>query len=176
MLPLTPSQTIGPFFHVAIPRAGEEQLVEPDAPGAVRVEGRLLDGAGDPVADGLIEIWQASSDGRYDDPKFNGFGRCATDAEGHFGFITVKPGQVPQPGGLPQAPHINVSVFARGILHRLVTRIYFSDEEEANRGDPVLSSIDDLHARSTLVARRHDQVISFDVHLQGNQETVFFDI
>ena len=180
----TPSQTIGPFLHIQLPYEGEEQLVAPDDPDALRLRGTVIDGNGDPVDDALIEIWQANRAGRYAHPEdqredlpleegFGGFGRCATDAEGRFEFITVKPGSVPSPEG-KQAPHIDVSVFARGLLKRLVTRIYFPDEAEANEADPVLSSIEDSAERGTLVAEPEDGALRFDIHLQGDGETAFF--
>ena len=105
---------------------------------------------------------------------FTGFGRCATDHEGRFEFLTVKPGPVPGPGGRQQAPHIDVSVFARGLLNRLVTRIYFPDEAEANAADAVLSLIEDEHERQTLIAEQDDGALRFDIHLQGERETTFF--
>ena len=178
-LPRTPSQTVGPFFSFALPYAGGPQLVAPGTPGAIRLEGRLLDGQGDPVPDGLIEILQADPSGRYARPNgehggFVGFARCSTGAEGEFSFLTVKPGQVPSPDGRLQAPHIEVVVFSRGLLKHLVTRIYFPDEEAANAADPVLSSIPDPDVRSTLVARDEGGVLVFDIHMQGDQETAFF--
>ena len=185
MAPPTPSQTIGPFLHIQVPYEGEEELVSPDDPDAIRLRGSVLDGEGNPVDDALIEIWQANRAGRYAHPEdkraelpleegFAGFGRCATDAEGRFEFVTVKPGSVPGPGGRPQAPHIEVSVFARGLLKRLVTRIYFPDEADANDADPVLSSIEDTGERGTLVAQSEDGALRFDIHLQGDGETAFF--
>jgi protocatechuate 3,4-dioxygenase alpha subunit len=182
---LTPSQTIGPFLHIEVPYEGEEQLVQPNHPGAVRLLGTLADGQGDAVDDALIEIWQANAAGRYAHPEdtredvpleegFTGFGRCATDHEGRFEFLTVKPGPVPGPDGRSQAPHIDVSLFARGLLNRLVTRIYFPDEDEANAADPVLSLIEDEAERQTLIAEQDDGALRFDIHLQGDGETVFF--
>lgn len=181
----TPSQTIGPFLHIEVPYEGEDELVAPDHPDAIRIRGAIRDGNGDPVNDALVEIWQANAAGRYahpeDDreqiplePGFAGFGRCATDAEGGYEFVTVKPGPVPGPGGHPQAPHIDVSVFARGLLKRLVTRIYFPDETEANAADPILSSIEDPSQRDTLVAAAEDGRLRFDIRLQGEGETTFF--
>jgi protocatechuate 3,4-dioxygenase alpha subunit len=182
---LTPSQTIGPFLHIEVPYDGEEQLVAPNHPGAVRLLGTVKDGKGDAVEDALIEIWQANAAGRYAHPEdtredipledgFTGFGRCATDHEGRFEFLTVKPGPVPGPDGRPQAPHIDVSLFARGLLNRLVTRIYFPDEDEANAGDPILSLIEDEADRQTLIAEQDDGAVRFDIHLQGDRETAFF--
>jgi protocatechuate 3,4-dioxygenase, alpha subunit len=179
---LTPSQTVGPFFSYALPYEGGERLVGEDDPDAVRIAGTVLDGAGDPVSDALIEIWQANRHGRYRHPEdardelpleegFTGFGRCPTDDRGRFGFLTVKPGPVP-----PQAPHVNVCVLARGLLRQLVTRIYFPDEGAANAADPLLSSIDDPAVRATLIARPLDGVLTFDIHLQGKRQTAFLDV
>lgn len=168
----TPEQTIGPFWHFALLKTGGPDLVEPGAPDAVRLEGCIVDGAGQPLGDALVEIWQADADGRYDAEW--GFGRCATDAEGRFFFTTVKPGPVPGPGGRLQAPHIAVSIFARGLLRRLVTRVYFPDEESANAEDPVLASVPDPAA---LVAQaRENGALRFDVVTQGDGETAFFSV
>jgi protocatechuate 3,4-dioxygenase alpha subunit len=164
-LPPTSSQTIGPFFHIGLDVPGTERMVSPEHAGALRIEGRVLDGAGDPVGDALVEAWDASG-GR--------FGRCATDAQGRYRFLTVKPSGVSAGGGPQEAPHLNVSVFARGLLDRLVTRIYFPDEGAANAADPVLSMIADPRARATLVARGEAGSLYFDIHLQGEHETVFF--
>jgi protocatechuate 3,4-dioxygenase alpha subunit len=163
--PATPPQTIGPFFHIGLDVPGTEQLVPPDHPDAVRIEGRVFDGAGDPVDDALIEVWDAHG---------ARFGRCATDATGRYHFLAVKPVGGAVAGASGEAPHLNVSVFARGLLDRLVTRIYFPDEAAANAADPVLSSVTDPGARATLVARAGAGCLRFDIHLQGQQETVFF--
>ncbi len=182
---LTPSQTIGPFLHIQVPYEGEERMVPENDPEAIHIRGSVYDGEGEIVDDALVEIWQANRGGRYAHPEdrrdevpieegFTGFGRCATDAEGRFEFITVKPGRVPGPGGRMQAPHIDVSVFARGLLKRLVTRIYFPDEAEANADDPVLSSIEDAEERETLVAIPEEGGLRFDIRLQGDGETAFF--
>ena len=187
MQPATPSQTVGPFFHDALAYAGSDHVVPIDDPSAIRIEGRVLDGAGDAVPDALLETWQASRSGRYAHPEdsrreqpleagFSGFGRVATDEQGHFALVTVKPGAVPAPGGAMQAPHIDVSVFARGLLRRLVTRIYFPDERDANAADPVLGSIEDARERATLIAREQGGSLCFDVHLQGADQTAFFSI
>jgi protocatechuate 3,4-dioxygenase alpha subunit len=184
---LTPSQTIGPFLHIEVPYDGEEALVGPNHPGAIRVLGSVFDGEGEPVDDALVEIWQANAAGRYAHPEdtreelpledgFTGFGRCATDSEGRFEFTTNKPGPVPGPDDRLQAPHIDVSVFARGLLNRLVTRIYFPDEEEANGADPVLALIEDEALRRTLIARPEDGALRFDIRLQGEGQTAFFSI
>jgi protocatechuate 3,4-dioxygenase, alpha subunit len=184
---LTPSQTVGPYHHFALPYSGGERLVAPSDPDAVRIIGAVVDGEGQPVSDALIEIWQANRAGRYAHPDdrreelpleegFTGFGRCPTDVDGRYEFLTVKPGPVPGPNGPPQAPHINVAIFARGLLRQLVTRIYFPDEEEANAADLVLSLIEDPVVRSTLIARQLDGALGFDIYLQGDQQTAFFDL
>lgn len=183
----TASQTVGPFFIIGLPHDALAELVPPDDPDAIRLGGVVLDGAGEPVDDALIEIWQASRAGRYAHPEdtreeipledgFDGFGRCATDQNGFYGFVTVKPGPVPAPEGGMQAPHIEMSVFARGLLKRLATRVYFPDETEANEADPVLSSIEDPAERSTLVAQPEDGGVRFDIHLQGDRQTTFFSV
>lgn len=186
-LGLTPSQTVGPFFHFGLPWDGGCELVAADAPDAIRLGGTVLDGAGEPVPDAMVEIWQANRAGRYAHPEdrrdelpleraFTGFGRCFTDAEGRYEFTTVKPGPVPGPDGRPQAPHIELAVFARGLLRQLVTRTYFPDQPDANAADPVLAAIDDAARRSTLVAGAEEGGYRFDVRLQGERETVFFDV
>ena len=186
-LETTPSQTIGPFFHDALVDEDRSELVSPGHPSAIRVVGTVYDGAGDPVPDAMVEIWQANHAGRYDDPKddredlpldpevFSGFGRSDTRDGGTFSFLTLKPGPVPGPLGQMQAPHVSVSVFARGLLKRVVTRIYFPDEGEANAQDPVLSSIEDPGLREALVARDEGGgVMRFDIRLQGEDQTAFF--
>lgn len=184
----TPSQTVGPYHHYALPYEGGGRLVNSDDPDAVRLIGAIIDGSGQPVSDALVEIWQANRAGRYAHPEdqredlpldenFTGFGRVPADGNGRYEFLTVKPGLVPGPDGrTPQAPHIQVTVFARGLLRQLVTRVYFSDEEEANDTDPLLSSIEDPAARSTLIARQVDGAYGFDIHLQGDRQTVFLDV
>ena len=163
--PLTPSQTVGPFFGVGLPFEKGEQLAPPGAAGVMRIEGQVLDGKGEPVPDALLEIWQPAT----------GFGRARTDSEGAFSFTTVKPGPVPAPDGGMQAPHFNVTVFARGLLRHLVTRMYFPDETEANGADPVLNLVEPAR-RETLIAKDCGGVLHFDVRLQGERETVFFAI
>jgi len=184
-LPVTPSQTIGPFFAVGLIWADGPEVVPEGTLGAVRIGGRVLDGAGEPVADALVETWQADPAGRFahpDDPRgpatggFRGFGRCATDAQGRWAVRTVKPGPLPIPEGGVEAPHLDVSVFARGLLHRVVTRIYFPDEAQANAADPLLGSIGDPEARARLVAVPDGDGLRFDIHLQGDQETPFLAI
>ena len=173
----TPSQTVGPFFHDALLAENQTQLVSSDHPSAIRISGTIYDGAGDPVPDAMLEIWQADTDGQYSRPgdEFPGFGRSGTDADGRFGFVTVKPGPVVGPDGGFQAPHIAVSVFARGLLKHLVTRIYFPEEEEANSADPVLASIEDPELRRTLIATGEGGVLRFDIRLQGDNQTAFFE-
>jgi protocatechuate 3,4-dioxygenase alpha subunit len=198
-LPQTPSQTIGPFFAVGLPWPDGPEVVPEGTPGAIRVAGRVLDGAGDPVPDALVETWQADPQGRFahpDDPRgpggsggppgwspggsgtsgFRGFGRCPTDAQGRWAVRTLKPGPLPAPGGGTEAPHLDVSVFARGLLGRLVTRLYFPDEAEANAADPLLASIPEEAARARLVAVPDGDGLRFDIHLQGDQETPFLAI
>jgi protocatechuate 3,4-dioxygenase alpha subunit len=163
----TPSQTIGPFFHDALLGEDRSVLVPSDHPQTVRIEGAVYDGAGEPVPDAMVEIWQADADGRYRGDF--GWGRSGCDADGRFSFMTVKPGRV----GEADAPHVVVMVFARGLLRAVLTRMYFPDEEEANAGDPVLSRLDD---GSTLVASTLDGGYEFDVRLQGDGQTVFFAV
>lgn len=190
----TPSQTVGPYFAYGLTpeQYGYElssiasaSLARSDTEGErIRVEGRVLDGEGLPISDAMIEIWQADASGRYahpSDPRgsnasFKGFGRCGTgtDPENRFFFDTVKPASVDG----TQAPHINVIVFMRGMLVHAFTRIYFSDETAANAKDPVLASVP-TDRRGTLIAQRSTTpsgtVYRFDIHMQGDQETVFFD-
>jgi protocatechuate 3,4-dioxygenase, alpha subunit len=168
-LPVTPSQTIGPFFAVALIWPDGPEVVTDGTPGAVWIGGQVLDGAGDPVPDALVETWQADPQGP------GGFGRCPTDAEGRWAIRTVKPGPLPAGGGR-QAPHLDVSVFARGLLNRVVTRVYFPDEAEANAADPLLASIPDPAARARLVAVADGDRLRFDIHLQGERETPFLAI
>jgi protocatechuate 3,4-dioxygenase, alpha subunit len=184
--PTTPSQTVGPYFAIGLPWDAGPLVVPPDTPGAIQIAGIVYDGKGEPVPDSLIETWQADPDGRFADlhdqgrssqlPGFRGFARCGTeDGDGRFQLVTVKPGRVPWPGGGEQAPHVDVSVFARGMLHRCVTRIYFADEPEANAADPVLHSVPD-ERRATLLAEPTDGGYAFDIRLQGPGETVFFAV
>jgi protocatechuate 3,4-dioxygenase alpha subunit len=213
---ITPSQTVGPFFAMRLPWPEGPFVVPEGTPGAITIVGRVLDGAGYPVPDALIETWQADPEGRFahpDDPRgasvsgyrsFRGFGRCPTSPDGSYRIVTLKPGPLPCPeadggaGGGMEAPHLNVSVFARGMLDRVVTRMYFPDEAEANAADPVLSSLPEPDRRGTLIAVPVDvtpdpegpgvadgpdgagggvsSVLRFDVRLQGDNETVFFDV
>jgi protocatechuate 3,4-dioxygenase alpha subunit len=166
---LTPSQTIGPFFGHALPWKEGPYAAAPGTEGAVWIRGRVLDGAGEPVPDALVESWQAGPSG------IRGFGRSPTDEQGGYAILTVKPGPVPGPDGTAQAPHLDLSVFARGLLDRVVTRVYFADEGPANDADPVLSGIDEPE-RGTLIARAAEDGYAFDIRLQGEHETVFFDV
>jgi protocatechuate 3,4-dioxygenase, alpha subunit len=193
---ITPSQTVGPYFKYGLTPHGEyawndaftNHLITPDASGErIRLEGKVFDGDGAPVPDCMLEIWQADAQGRFSDPQdkralpnssFKGFGRCGTDANGGYFFETIKPGSVPDPDGKPQAPHILLAVFARGMLLHLYSRIYF-DGEAANATDPVLALVP-ADRRATLIATRKsgagNAVYSFDVRLQGENETVFFEV
>jgi protocatechuate 3,4-dioxygenase alpha subunit len=186
-LPPTPSQTVGPFFSFGLEWEDGPFVVPEGTEDAVRIGGQLFDGLGHPIPDGLIETWQADPQGRFahpDDPRgavewegFRGFARCPTDGEGRWSILTLKPGPIPGPGDTVQAPHLAVSVFSRGLLARLVTRIYFGDEEEANAADPVLRSLRGGDAeRATLIAASAEGGYRHDIHLQGPDETVFFAI
>jgi protocatechuate 3,4-dioxygenase alpha subunit len=166
----TPSQTVGPFFAIELPYAEGPYVVADGTDGAIWLRGRVLDGAGDPIPDALVESWQADPDGRFDG-DFRGFGRSGTDEEGAWAILTLKPGAV-----RGQAPHVALTIFARGLLHHLFTRLYFSDEAQANAADPVLSSLADDRARATLVAAREEDGYRLDIHLQGPDETVFFAV
>jgi protocatechuate 3,4-dioxygenase alpha subunit len=184
-LGITPSQTIGPFFAYALtPRAyggselATEQVAADGVAGArIRVEGIVYDGDGAVVSDAMIEIWQADAQGRFNasgNAGFTGFGRAETTAEGGFHFDTILPGALPGPGGRMQAPHLTVSVFARGLLVRLATRIYF-EGEPGNADDPVLALVP-ADRRNTLIAKQQGQgIFRFDIRLQGEGETVFFE-
>lgn len=183
---LTPSQTVGPFFQVLVPVRGHETLVRDGTLGPrIVVDGTVRDGEGSPVPDALVEIWQANASGHCNHPEdprsqgpdrtFDGFGRVHADPDGRFVIETIKPGSVPGPAGQPQAPHLIVGLFARGVLTRLVTRIYF-DDEPSNAQDPILACVP-ADRRSTLVARRGtESTYRFDIVLQGPNETVFFDV
>ncbi len=193
---VTPSQTVGPYFAYGLTSNGKydwndafsNNLVTADTSGErVRVEGRVFDGDGQPMPDCMLEIWQADAQGRFSDPQdkraapnssFKGFGRCGTDANGGYSFDTIKPGIVPDPDGKPQAPHIVLAVFARGMLLHLYTRIYF-DGEAGNAADPVLALVP-ADRRATLIAKRKlgtgNVVYSLDINMQGDNETVFFCI
>jgi protocatechuate 3,4-dioxygenase alpha subunit len=181
----TGNQTVGPYLHIGLTWLVTPKIAGPRISGErVTIQGKLLDGDGRGVSDGMIEIWQANSHGKYAHPEdrqnkplergFRGFGRVPTDAKGHFRFSTIKPGRVPGPGGKPQAPHLVVSVFMRGLLKHLATRIYFPDDP-ANIEDPVLNLVP-AERRFTLLARRKAKgLLEWNVRLQGKGETVFFD-
>ncbi len=182
---ITPWQTVGPYFHYALPYESGPQVVGPSRSGAFTLHGYVYDAEGTPIPDSLVEIWQADESGRFvDEPGifeapsaegFRGFGRSDTDADGHYTFTTVKPAGVPTEDGVEQAPHIAMSVFARGMLRRTVTRVYFDDESSANASDPLLSSVEASRS-ATLVAVADERGYRFDVHLQGADETVFLDV
>jgi protocatechuate 3,4-dioxygenase alpha subunit len=207
----TPWQTVGPFFHHALPRPGAADLVagqgelgargdlipeghellcsgEAERTAArgepIEIVGRIRDGEGQPVPDALVEIWQANPQGRYAsdadpreelpvDPAFVGFGRSSTGADGTYRFRTLMPGRVPGPGNSLQAPHIAVAVTGRGILKQLATRLYF-EGDSANDEDPILALVPEPR-RATLIARREGSIWRFDIRLQGEGETVFFE-
>jgi protocatechuate 3,4-dioxygenase alpha subunit len=191
---ITPSQTVGPYFAYCLtpqdydfPAVFSADLTSPSTGGQrIVIEGRVTDGDGLPITDAMLEIWQADPEGRYAHPAdgrargntgFAGFGRVATNADGVFRFTTVKPGPVPGPGGRAQAPHIAVNLFARGMLRHVVTRIYFPDEP-ATAEDAVLALVPP-DRRDTLVSRREDgpegPLYRFDIRVQGERETVFFE-
>ena len=157
----TPPQTVGPFFAIGLPWEDGPAVVEPGSEGAVVLRGTVYDGEGAPVPDALVETWQAPGEG------CRGFGRCPTDEHGRWEIVTRKPEAA---GG--EAPHVAVAVFARGLLDRVPTRIYFGDEPEANAADPLLASLGEAE-RATLVAEPDGEGYTFDIHLQGDNETVF---
>ncbi len=182
----TPSQTVGPYFAIGLPFDDGRFVVPEDTPGAIRITGTVYDGEGVAVPDNLIETWQPDGDGRFADlhgyggpselAGFRGFARVGFEVgDGRFEIVTVKPGRVPDAAGVLQAPHIDMSVFARGTLVRYVTRIYFADEAEANAGDPLLSRVP-VQRRHTLIAQPSDDGYVFDIHLQGEGETVFLAV
>ena len=183
---LTPSQTVGPYFAIGLPWDDGPHAVAPGTPGAVTIRGTVYDGAGAVVPDHLIEIWQPDPDGRFADAHgyggpsqlagFRGFARSGTeDGDGTYELLTVKPGRVADRAGVLQAPHVDVTVMARGMLNRCVTRIYFADEEQANATDPVLARVP-ADRRDTLLARPEEGGYRFDIRLQGRDETVFFAV
>lgn len=204
MSEITPSQTVGPYFaygltpnnrcqwdpngHYGWKNTVDGNLITPDATGEkIRIEGVVLDGDGAPIPDAMIEIWQADAQGRYASPQdtrarpnsqFKGFGRSATDKEGVYAFDTIKPGVVPGLSGKPQAPHIVVAIFSRGMLRQVYTRLYFADEA-ANASDPILTMVP-ADRRGTLLAHKQPgaepALYRFDIRVQGGNETVFFDI
>lgn len=181
----TPSQTVGPFLSIGMTWEDGCYVVPEGTAGSFWVRGRLLDGAGGPVPDGVVETWQADPYGKFAHAwppfgsaaqGFGGFGRSMTGPDGRFSVRTVKPGRVGDGTGGLQAPHLDVSVLARGLLHRVVTRIYFADEAEANACDPVLSALPDDRARRTLIAQPEGVGYTLDIRLQGDGETVFFAV
>jgi protocatechuate 3,4-dioxygenase, alpha subunit len=191
------SQTAGPYVHIGLtPNFCDITGVIPEDPGTtmvvegargerITVQGRVIDGAGHPVSDCVVEIWQADANGIYNspaehrkgaDPNFTGWGRCPADADGIYRFETIKPGPVPGPAGTMMAPHITFWIVARGINIGLHTRMYFSDEEAANAKDPILARARPAKREGTLIGRREGDVVTFDIYLQGENETVFFDV
>jgi protocatechuate 3,4-dioxygenase alpha subunit len=173
-LSTTPSQTVGPFLAIELPYGDGPYVVPEGTLGAVWLRGRLLDGAGDPVPDGLVESWQADPHGQFGS-GFRGFGRSGTEDEGRWAILTVKPGPVAGADGAVQAPHVDLAIFARGLLRQVVTRLYFADEPGANAADPLLGDLDD-DARATLLASPTDDGYELDIHLQGPDETTFFAV
>jgi protocatechuate 3,4-dioxygenase alpha subunit len=181
----TGSQTVGPYLHIGLNWLVTRNIAGPRVRGErVTIQGHLLDGDGVGVSDGLVEIWQANSHGKYAHPDdkqkkpleagFRGFGRIPTDAKGAFRFSTIKPGGVPGPEGTVQAPHLVVTVFMRGLLKQLATRMYFPDEP-GNRRDPILKLVPSAR-QSTLIAHRKSRgIMEWNIVLQGKGETVFFD-
>ena len=195
----TPSMTVGPWFSYGLTpedygRKGlaTGAIAGPGVPGQhITLSGCVYDGAGKPIPDAMLEIWQANADGRYAHAAdaraavplqagFSGFGRASTATDGCYSFTTIKPGRVPAPGSgrgnVMQAPHLNLTVFARGLLSHLFTRLYFSDEAAANAEDPILSLVEPAR-RGTLIAQRaaSGDGYKLDIHLQGDDETVFFE-
>ena len=185
---LTPSQTVGPYFSMRLPWPEGPYVVPAATPGAVTIYGRLYDGAGAPIPDGLIETWQASPGGRFahpGDPRgpvpdgdtgFRGFGRCPTGHDGTYKIVTLKPGPLPAGDGRTEAPHIDVSVFSRGMLDRSVTRVYFPDEHAANAADPVLETVPQGRRATLIAVPAGENLLRFDIRMQGDDETVFFDL
>lgn len=174
-VPLTASQTVGPYFHIGMHWPGGHVMAS--AGDTIRVTGVVRDGDGVPVPDALLELWQADTAGRYRAHAGEGFaplGRAAADGEGRFDFVTVRPGAVTD-GATRQAPHLNLVVFARGLLRHLYTRIYFADAADENAADPVLAAVPAAR-RDTLIATFADGSWHFPVNLQGARETVFFDV
>jgi len=186
----TPSQTVGPFYSMGLTNRVTNVMATESTQGQrICIEGQVLDGDGQPMPDAMVEIWQANAYGRYNHPDdkqekpldstFTGWGRSGTDENCFYRVETIKPGPVPGADDSVQAPHCNVAVFARGMLVHAFTRIYFSDEQ-VNDTDPVLSSIRDKARRKTLIAEREERdgrvIYRFDIRLQGENETVFFDM
>ncbi|MGV8833306.1 MAG: protocatechuate 3,4-dioxygenase subunit alpha [Devosia sp.] len=194
----TPSQTAGPYVHIGLTPnfcdiggvfaqdPGKTMLAKDTAGQRITITGRIMDGSGAPVSDAVVELWQADADGKHPqaseapDSAFSGWGRQPTDGNGTFVFETIKPGAVSGPGGAMQAPHVSLWIVARGINTGLATRLYFADEADANASDHVLSKVLDPRRRATLIAARSETqgtpTYTLDIHLQGENETVFFDI
>ena len=198
LLKETPSQTAGPYVHIGLmpnfvdvhgahaEDLGGRMINDKTKGERIAIEGRVIDGGGEPLRDCVVEIWQADAAGLYPspsesrgtaDPNFTGWGRAAADPQsGKFRFETIKPGRVPFPDGRMQAPHLSLWIIARGINVGLNTRLYFGDEAEANAADPILARIEQRSRVQTLIARRSGNRFALDIHLQGPDETVFFDI
>ncbi len=186
----TPSQTVGPYFAIGLysetdvySRIVTGDMAPPNVAGArIRLEGIVYDGAGDLVPDCMVEVWQADSEGRYrtkDQPAndgFTGFGRVGPNAENVLVVETVMPGAVPGPDGTMQAPHLSLIVFSRGLLSHAYTRVYFEDQAEANAADPVLALVPEDRRHTLIAAKTGEGTYRFDIHLQGDNETVFFDV
>jgi protocatechuate 3,4-dioxygenase alpha subunit len=184
---LTASQTVGPFIAISVEPSRIENVAPPGVSGErITLRGRVLDGDGNPVTDALVETWQANAHGKYAHPEdvqekllednFRGLGRVLTTGNGAFQIATIKPGRVPGPGGVPQAPHLVTIIFMRGLLKHLVTRVYFPDEP-SNADDPVLALVPP-ERRATLIARKtvsQQGLLEWNIVLQGKDETVFFD-
>lgn len=195
----SPSQTAGPYVHIGCTPnftgvhgifdkdLGSGSMINEQTRGErITIRGRVIDGSGTPLRDALVEIWQADADGFYNspsetrgeaDPNFFGWARCPGDMDtGEFVFETIKPGRVPFRDGRMMAPHVNFWIVARGINIGLNTRMYFSDEEEANAQDPILARIEHKVRVPTLIGKRDGDTVTFDIHLQGDKETIFFDV
>ena len=194
----TPSQTAGPYVHIGLTPnfcgiggiydadLGTTMVNDKTRGERITIRSRVIDGSCAPLRDALVDIWQADADGLYNspaemrgsaDPNFAGWGRCPADMDtGEFVFHTIKPGRVPFRDGKPMAPHVTFWIVARGVNIGLHTRMYFGDEEKANAEDPVLQRIEHKVRVPTLIASREGNVYTFDIHLQGDRETVFFDI
>jgi protocatechuate 3,4-dioxygenase alpha subunit len=170
-LGLTPSQTVGPFLHIVLPWEDGPDVVGPDTPDAVELVGQVRDGDGKPVTDALVETWQVDPTA----PDARGFGRCPTDDDGRYRIRTRLPPALPAGDGSVEAPHLDVSVFARGLLDRLVTRVYFGDSE-SRADDPVLATVPPERRASLSAQPLDDGRYRFDIVLQGPDETVFFDL
>ena len=181
----TTSQTIGPYLRIGLEWMQIEDLAPKGVPGErVRIAGHVTDGNGKPVNDAAVEIWQANADGKYASPedpqkkpvdaRFRGYGRSLTNDAGAFRFRTIKPGQVPGPGGKPQAPHLAVTIFMRGLLKQLVTRMYFPGDP-ANATDPILALVPAARRKTLVATKKADGSLEWTVNLQGRDETVFFD-